>query len=126
MRQFRPRSIFGEEVILGQQAQEITAAGDIGFIMNIWGDWIVKNQKGEVRGKLILTSVELPGFSDDLWWAVDSDGALIKISSQHGWPDEMTKLAFEGLIGRDIRDFKDCATAAELAAEAVLEKQELP
>ncbi|MDG2423686.1 MAG: hypothetical protein P8M22_06895 [Phycisphaerales bacterium] len=120
------RSTFGDEVTLEQQSQDVTTAGNIGFIMNIWGDWIIKNQKGEVRGQLILTSVELPGFSDDLWWAVDSDGVLIKISSQHGWPDEMTRLAFEELIGRDIRHFKDCATAAELAAEAVLVKQELP
>ena len=119
-------AVFGPDVVLEQKNDERESTEDVGFKMSIWGEWAISRADGEVMGKLIMTSISLPGLSDDLWWIIDIDGVLLSIVSQNGWPDDVTAKAFQQLVGRSITDFKDCATAAELAAEAVLTKQESP
>ena len=114
----------------GIQLEPILAApkrvDDVGFDLIVWGEWAIQDAQDQPLGKLIMSSLLLPGFSDDLWWVVDEKGSLISIECQSGWPDEATASAFQQLIGRSILDIKDCATASELAAEAVLTKQASP
>jgi len=55
-----------------------------------------------------------------LWWSIAADGKLTRVQPTSKWPDAEYPLAFNALVGRKLEDFKNCQTAAELAALEVL------
>ena len=118
--------VFGSEAVSESSELQPMPGPEVGFKLEFKGEWAVRNKSGDSIGTLILTSIDLSGLKGDLWWAIDSERRLKRIDCQGGWPDERSMAAFKQLESRRISDFSDCATAAELAAEAVLEKQESP
>ena len=122
----RAREMFGEQADLEARDPMVNESPAVGFKLTFRGYWVVRNDEGEIVGSLIVTTIDLPGMKGDLWWVIGPEGRLQNIMPERSWNDSRTEAAFAELRGRTINDFEDCATAAELVAEAVLVKQDRP
>ncbi|MCH2132337.1 MAG: hypothetical protein MK116_01180 [Phycisphaerales bacterium] len=120
------RQAFGANATLESRSPTTPVAPDVGFELVFKGEWTIRGTDDTPQGSLILTGIELPGLHRDIWWIIEADGRLRQVIPVGGWPDERAATAFQQLENRTINDFSDCATAAELAAEAVLGEQESP
>ncbi len=75
---------------------------------------------GQVSGFVVRTPWKMLQMRLDLWWHVNSEGEIIAVKCQGGWPDEDTKKAFVAVQGMEFESIEHCSAAAELVGATVM------
>ena len=81
--------------------------------------WTITHGDGEDLGTLVRSLWELDGLNAELWWQMDQNGRIVDVKIVHGDSPDIVD-AFREVIGLDISNTDECATASGVATGEVL------
>jgi hypothetical protein len=109
-----------DPILTLQPLDRSTLSSDAGLDINSIHVWTVTRVDGEELGTLVRSLWKLDGLRAELWWRMDQGGRIVDVEILNG-DDPSIVDAFREVIGLDVSNADQCATAAGVATGEILQ-----